>query len=116
MCATLRRGLRTLFASGLLLLSRRDTSTTDTQLARLFAHPASARAIGAAYVRAHSDHARDTESLAASLPPCPIVAGLRAAIAAEVSDGFANERVVIVEGRMLSPTEARPCGLIHLVV
>jgi hypothetical protein len=81
----------------------------------LFSHLPSARAIGAAYLRSSPANTLDAETLAASLPAAASVADLRLAIAARVRDDFANARVAMVDGWMLSVTEARLCALAYLV-
>jgi hypothetical protein len=68
-----------------------------------FADSAAARAIGAAYLRAYPHDALADARAAARLA--------RTEIAARVRDDFAAGRVVMLDGWMLSVTEARLCAL-----
>jgi hypothetical protein len=88
---------------------------TRDMLRSLFSHLPSAHAIGAAYLRSCQANTVNAEKLAASLPAAASVADLRSAIAAWVRRDFANARVVMVDGWMLSITEARVCALAYLV-
>ena len=92
---TRRRGL---FAGLLFPLTK--PSPADRALS---AHQAAARTIGAAYLRAYP---RDTLADARVIADLP-----RAQIAARVREDFAAGRVVMLDGWMLSVTEARLCAL-----
>lgn len=91
----------------LLALSRRRAAADDAGLGSLFTQAGSARTIGAAYLRAYPDAALTARSW-------PVASLARADVAARVSNDFANGRVVMVEGWMLSQTEARLCALAQL--
>jgi hypothetical protein len=69
----------------------------------LLANSKAARAIGATYLRAYPN---DTLADACAVAGCP-----RPQIAARVRDDFAAGRVVMLDGWMLSVTEARLCAL-----
>jgi hypothetical protein len=69
----------------------------------LAVNSAAARAIGAAYLRAHPNDSL-TDARAIATQP-------RAHIAARVREDFAAGRVVLLDGWMLSVTEARLCAL-----
>jgi hypothetical protein len=93
--------------AALLLFARlRPAVADDVRSASLFADPAAARAIGAAYLRAYPNDALRGVHATARLP--------RAEIAARVCDDFAAGRVVMVNGWMLSETEARLCAWANL--
>jgi len=77
------------------------------------------RAIGAQY-RAMTRHERDTPALRraihASLPlRSRLFGGSGPSVAALVRDDFTNGRVVVVDGWVLSVTEARQCALFSLL-
>lgn len=86
----------------------------------VFRHPDSARRVGAAYLR-ERPHEADAERLRAllveSLPlPDRKMAGpaARRAFAAAQRQDFADRRTVLVQGWLLSQTEARLCALAAL--
>jgi hypothetical protein len=93
-------------AALLLFARRRPAAADDVKSALLFADPAAARAIGAAYLRAYPNDALRGVHPAARLP--------RAEIATRVCDDFAAGRVAMVNGWMLSQTEARLCAMVYL--
>jgi hypothetical protein len=97
---------RAVLAAALLFPTHRSASANT--LISVFSWLPSARAIGAAYLRAHP---ADTATLALQLP-----AGLtRRELQFVIRDDFAHERIVTVDGWMLSVTEARLCALAHLI-
>jgi hypothetical protein len=93
-------------AALLLFVRRRPAAADDAKSASLFADPAAARAIGAAYLRAYPNDVLRGVHGAARLP--------RPEIAARVRDDFATGRVAMVNGWMLSQTEARLCAMVYL--
>jgi hypothetical protein len=102
---------RALSAALVFALAPRAASAGD-MVRSLFSHLPSARAIGAAYLQSCPANAA---TLAAALPAAMSVADLRLAIAERVRDDFANSRIAMVDGWMLSVTEARVCALAYLV-
>ena len=87
------------------------------RLAGLFRHPDSARAVGAAYLRQNPDEA-DAERLAALLGPDLGESegpALASRLAARQRADFTTGRTVVVEGWVLSLTEARICALLAAV-
>ena len=87
-----------------LVLAGRRAVADDAGLGSLFTRPDAARAIGAAYLRAYPQEARVVRSLR-------IAANGREDVATRVRADFAGGDVVMVEGWMLSRTEARLCAL-----
>jgi len=69
----------------------------------LLANSTAAHAIGAAYLRAYPNDTLASVPATARLP--------RTLVATRVSEDFASGRVVMLEGWMLSVTEARLCAL-----
>jgi len=79
----------------------------------LFTRPDSAAAIGRAYLEVAPDEGdvhHLTSTLRSHLPAGP----LRAAVAQRVHDDFDSQRVVTVDGWVLSQTEARLCAIAAL--
>jgi hypothetical protein len=96
---TRRSGLLT----GLLLAFGQRAKAATNPAPALFASPAAGHAIGAAYLRNYPfDGLADVRSVA-RLP--------RAQLTARVRGDFAAGRIVVLEGWMLSATEARLCAL-----
>lgn len=88
-----------------------------TRLVRLFRYPNSARAVGAAYLRLHPEVAaaeRLTALLGADLGDDE-GAALASRLAARQRADFGAGRTVVVEGWVLSLTEARICALLAAV-
>ncbi len=101
----------------------RPPSTAD-RLAAVFSRPASAAAVGRAYLAAHPGEAgvdRLAGELEAALrrsgcePNHADLATLRVATAQQIKEDFAQSRVVQVQGWVLSLSEARLCGLAALL-
>ena len=87
------------------------------RLVRLFRYPDSARAVGAAYLRLHLEEA-DAERLTALLGADlgdDEGAALASRLAARQRADFGAGRTVVVEGWVLSLTEARICALLAAV-
>jgi hypothetical protein len=94
------------------------------RLAAVFSRPASAAAVGRAYLAAHPGEAgvdRLAGELEAALrrsgcePARADLATLRRAAAHQIKEDFAQSRVVQVDGWVLSLSEARLCGLAALL-
>jgi hypothetical protein len=93
-------------SSALLLLSRAGLGAPENSLLALFPDPAAARAIGKAFLRDYPGEA-DAAHLAARLPR-------RHRLHMAISADFAAGKTVMVEGWVLSRTEARLCALVAL--
>jgi hypothetical protein len=117
-------GRRTLLRSGLIaalallagpLAPRRAAAAGPAaRLVGIFREPASARAIGRAYLRQAPEEA-DAARLLALIHPgdCAALSAseLRRAVAARQRADFAAGRTVLLDGWVLSRTEARLCAL-----
>lgn len=125
-----RRGfLSILISSGALIAgwpaSGREKLTAEPirSLLASLRHDESAAVVGNAFLRRHAGEA-DAQHLATSIaadlrcrgcdPRRVSRARLRRAIAEQVREDFAQNRVVDVDGWVLSSTEARLCGLAAL--
>jgi hypothetical protein len=111
-----RRTLLAAAAAALLVSFRRGRAEVPLcdRLARLFRHPESARVVGAAYLRLVREEA-DVEQLAALLEAElgeAEGAALERRLAAQQRADFGAGRTVVVEGWILSRTEARVCALL----
>jgi hypothetical protein len=105
-------------------LVRGRAPRTADRLAAVFSRPASAAAVGRAYLAAHPGEA-GVDRLAGELetvlrrsgcePAHADLATLRVATAQQIKEDFAQSRVVQVEGWVLSLSEARLCGLAALL-
>jgi len=97
--------------------------TAAARLLAVLGRPDSAAAVGRAYLASHPA-AADRDGLAARLdqavrcqncdPARARTDQLRAALAGQIRADFAAARVVMVEGWVLSESEARLCGLAAL--
>lgn len=85
-------------------------------LAALLPHQQSARLIGQHYLQHHPQEAQVAHLLAALVPAStPMeLAALRQHMASQISTDFATDRVVKLQGWVLSCTEARLCALAYL--
>ena len=120
-------GRRTLLQSGLLaplalgiagLTPRRaGAQGPAARLVGIFRHQESARAVGRAYLRLAPEEA-DPARLLALIHPGDAAAlaeaELRRAVAARQREDFACRRTVLLDGWVLSRTEARLCALAEL--
>ena len=88
----------------------------DFDFARWLREPASASAVGAAYLRRYPDHASRAALLRfLALPDEPLTAEqLAVAIERRIGSDFASHRTLLLERWLLSRTEAAICGLIAL--
>ena len=106
--------LLSLLALGAIRTDRRAKSH-DFDFASL-TDPASAAAIGAAYLRKHPDQAsRDVLLRFLALPDQPLTAAqITGEIESRIRSDFACQRTVVLERWLLSRTELAVCALIAL--
>jgi hypothetical protein len=106
-------GLRVLSGSG-----AADAAPLSPTLAGLFTDRCSAEAVGAAYLRSVDDAEARPEWLVRSIlgdgPATMDQAELKRVIGTRIRRDFTENAVVMVDGWMLSRTEARLCALIAL--
>ncbi len=106
-------GLRVLSGSG-----AADAAPLSLILAGLFTDRRSAGAVGAAYLRSVDDaEARPERLMRSILGDSPATMGqaeLKQVIGTRIRGDFTENAVVVVDGWMLSRTEARLCALIAL--
>lgn len=107
-------GLGTRGVSG---IGSADAAPLASPLAMLFTDPRSAQAIGAAYLRTIDGAEVPSERMRRAIlgdGPTADAAELKRAIAVQIRRDFAEGAIVMVDGWMLSRTEARLCGLAAL--
>jgi hypothetical protein len=92
------------------------TKIADFDFALCVTDPASAAAIGAAYLRKYPDHASRSVLLRfLALPDEPLTtAEVAAAIERGIRIDFECRRTIVLERWLLSRTEAAVCGLLAL--
>jgi DNA-binding IclR family transcriptional regulator len=109
---------RAMLLAGLAAALVRPARAAPSHLpAGYFRHPASARAIGRAYlaaVPAEADAARIAALLALGPASGASPAALRRRMAARLRADFAAGRTIVLDGWLLAESEARLCALVAL--